>query len=466
MAENLIGNTDTGRMRDNNEDAFIAEKIWNGELMAACVIDGVGGYEGGEVAAGIAREVILEHLEHHTEDVLATMKEAVAAANEKIYNEKIQNKERQSMACVLTLAVADITNNQFWYAHIGDTRLYLYRDSSLVKVTKDHSFVGYLEDSKRLSESEAMRHPKRNEINKALGFDPNMARQPDYMETGQSPFLPGDLLLLCSDGLTDLVDSNTIASILETKNSLQQKSHALIDAANDAGGKDNITVVLVQNDKAPVQHHATKPVTLKKKDVQQEEPGKETEPPLIIFRNKTGGKAAIVVLSILCLLLMGLAYWLWMSQEKKPSPPPAIAQKQRNPSEKSLLKALDSSATTEISLTDSSAQVLVSDTIFIRRDSLHVIGNGKIIRRDSSYHGPAFVISPETKFVLLENVVFENFDVGILTPPKALYLVNVKFNNCAVPILTQHRLPPGVSLNVQLLDSINYNYDTTQKQIQ
>jgi serine/threonine protein phosphatase PrpC len=109
------------------------------------------------------------------------------------------------------MALVDIANNKFYYTHVGDTRLYLFRDS-LVKVSRDHSFVGFLEDNGKLSEEAAMRHPKRNEINKALGFDAQIASK-DYIETGESPFLPGDMLLLCSDGLTDMVNNSAITSI-------------------------------------------------------------------------------------------------------------------------------------------------------------------------------------------------------------------------------------------------------------
>src|SRR5215213_8081401 len=211
MAENFFGITDRGKIRENNEDTFIAGKIAGGKLIAACVIDGVGGYEGGEVAARIARESIIEHLYNTTSDLTTALSHALIVSNEKIYRENQQRNQQEPMACVLTLAVADVEGNQFQYAHVGDTRLYLLRDETLVKVTHDHSFVGFLEDSGRLSEEEAMKHPKRNEINKALGFDPQIQSYADYIETGTSPFLPGDLLLLCSDGLTDMVNAADIA---------------------------------------------------------------------------------------------------------------------------------------------------------------------------------------------------------------------------------------------------------------
>lgn len=190
MTESFFGITDTGKLRDNNEDNFIAQKVLNKQFIAACVIDGVGGYEGGEIAAQIAHDAILDYLRIPSGDVVTMMKEAVKAANEKIYTEKQQHPDRKQMACVLTLALVDPKNNQFYYAHVGDTRLYLLRGNSLVKVTKDHSFVGFLEDSGRLSEADAMSHPKRNEIDKALGFDAQISINADYIETGNSPFLP------------------------------------------------------------------------------------------------------------------------------------------------------------------------------------------------------------------------------------------------------------------------------------
>ncbi|HZH38149.1 MAG TPA: protein phosphatase 2C domain-containing protein, partial [Flavisolibacter sp.] len=198
MADNFFGVTNTGRIRDNNEDTFLAETLPNGWIVA-CVIDGVGGYEGGEVAAEIARTTVQRYLQQLAPDPLQRLRDSLLQANLTIYNEKLQLRGKDQMACVVTLAVVDMENNQFYYAHVGDTRLYLLRDHSLVKVTKDHSFVGFLEDSGRLSEKEAMAHPKRNEINKALGFDPQIDLKEDYIETGSSPFLPGDMLLLCSD---------------------------------------------------------------------------------------------------------------------------------------------------------------------------------------------------------------------------------------------------------------------------
>ena len=249
MAENFAGITDTGRMRENNEDTFIAERILDDTFIMACVIDGVGGYAYGEVAAAVARETLLDYFSKPSGDMAVMVKASFIAANDRIFAEKQRDSDFERMACVLTLAVVDTENNQFLYAHLGDTRLYLLRDGSLVKIARDHSFVGFLEDSGRLSEAAAMRHPKRNEINKALGFQKQIDIPEDYIETGQSPFLPGDMLLLCSDGLTDLVPKDEITAVLTGTGSLTEKAVELVAAANEKGGRDNITVVLVYHDK-------------------------------------------------------------------------------------------------------------------------------------------------------------------------------------------------------------------------
>lgn len=260
MDNNIFGQTDVGKVRDNNEDAFIAEELLHSGFILGCVIDGVGGYEGGEVAAEIAKNCIKKNLFNVTsEDLIPRMVGTLKLANEEIFNRKRLDPALEQMACVLTLVLADVENNKLYYAHVGDTRLYLLRDHALVKITTDHSFVGFLEDSGRLSESAAMSHPKRNEINQALGFDSTAAMKEDFIETGESPFLPGDMLLLCSDGLTDRIDKDQITSILTQHPGLPFAAGLLIDAANDAGGHDNITVVLVKNNNKPASHEASKP---------------------------------------------------------------------------------------------------------------------------------------------------------------------------------------------------------------
>ncbi|WP_184545753.1 PP2C family protein-serine/threonine phosphatase [Mucilaginibacter sp. FT3.2] len=451
MANNYFGITDTGKQRDNNEDTFIAQKSGDGNFIIACVIDGVGGYVGGEVAAEMARECIIKDLSYIAGDVSPLLVNTFVNANKQIYDKKLTDKELQNMACVLTLAVIDLENNQFYYAHVGDTRLYLLRDNSLIKISKDHSFVGFLEDSGRLSEEAAMEHPKRNEINKALGFDPNIAKDADFVETGHSPFLPGDMLLVCSDGLTDLVDKNLIKGILTGDGTLEDKGAKLINAANSKGGKDNVTVVLVHNDKAPRQHNATRPaVTVKVAEAiinpkpQAKQPGIETAEP-IKPKSSTG---TIAILAVVALLFLGGFIWqYWLNQQSKQAPVKVAAVVVAKPKSAGEIKLQDTlnklkGNTLVLSAADFKEPIILSDSIYIGRDSLYIKAKGKIeFKPDSGYKGAAIVLSPKSKYVVLDSVAFDGFKVGIATHNDALVLKNVHFNNCAVPVQTSYLFP-------------------------
>ena len=468
MADNFFGITNTGKLRDNNEDAFIAQQLSNGWILA-CVIDGVGGYEGGEVAAEIARDTVLQKLQQLGNDVIQLLKQTVLLANENIYKEKLNSKGSNQMACVLTIALVDVEHNQFYYAHVGDTRLYLLRDESLVKVTKDHSFVGFLEDSGRLSEKEAMMHPKRNEINKALGFDAHIELKEDYIETGSSPFLPGDMLLLCSDGLSDLVNKKEMTSILVASKSLKEKSEGLVEAANNAGGKDNITVVLVFNNKKQQKTKATKPLTTNtKKNENNEEisPVKATENQIeeqVIPQQKKKVNPAILILSLLCLLLAATAYWLWTKKKEisKPVEKP-VEEKPISESEKKLSDSLGL-ASRFLNLSDSvfGKNILLNDTVFVRQDSLHINGNGIVLQSDSAYKGPAFLVTNNNQYLLLENITFKDFATAVLLQGKKIELKKVQFLNCGVPVQHQLFLQTDQPLTGVVRDTINVKTDTT-----
>lgn len=457
MTENFFGISDTGKMRDNNEDAFIAEKILGGRYLMACVIDGVGGYEGGEIAAKITRETILHYLSIPSGDVVTMMKEAFKVANEKIAAEKIKTSDFANMACVVTMAMVDIKNKKFYYAHVGDTRLYLFRDNSLVKITNDHSFVGFLEDSGRLSEEEAMNHPKRNEINKALGFNQHITGDEEFIETGESPFLAGDVLLLCSDGLSDMVNNAELSSILSSSGTLEVKANELISAANRNGGKDNITAVLVQNTNKPSKQKATKPAVVKKNEHKNDEPAiiKEVayEPPKIPKRRSRG---LIRFLTICCGLLIGALAWAFFKWRPLSKPSESAVTSELNPQEQKLADTIDLFTTTTLLVSDSlfKEPLYLSDTLLIKNDSLYILGNGNfIVRPDSGYTGPGFMLAPGCQYILLENIIFENFDVAILAQNKSLHLKNVKFRNCRVPVQYQFILPDDTYINGNFSDT-------------
>lgn len=243
---NSFGKTDTGKLRENNEDNLIFQPIWDEKHLLGVVIDGVGGYAGGEAAAETAKKTIVEFLEKYPNgERLMLLKEAVTEANNQIYQERRNQPQYSNMSCVLTACLVEVEKKQFNMVHIGDTRLYRFCKGSLKKLSHDHSYVGAREDMGGLTEAEAMSHPRRNEINRLLGENLHQADDKDFIQAETFPLLPGSILLLCSDGLTDLVTRAEISGVLSQEIPLEQKVQALIDLANDKGGKDNITVVLI-----------------------------------------------------------------------------------------------------------------------------------------------------------------------------------------------------------------------------
>jgi serine/threonine protein phosphatase PrpC len=470
MADNFYGLTDTGKMRDNNEDNFIAQSIVRGKYIAGCVIDGVGGYEGGEIAAAIARTAILNTIKKTSDDIINTLKKALSEANEKIFDKKRTSGEHSQMACVVTLTLADINENKFYYAHVGDTRLYLFRDHSLVKVTHDHSFVGFLEDSGRLSEEAAMKHPKRNEINKALGFHEGKFLEPDYVETGESPFLPGDMLLLCSDGLSDMLDSRTIIGIISSPQSVKEKCKELINAANLAGGKDNITAVVIQNDKPPVQQEATKPVSIKKNEASETliQPGE------VIIQNhapqrRTRGGMGVRFLAVLCFIFSAALAWFIYEKYYSDSDKKELIRNAgtiiRNAQVKRLSDSIRNNTVKEISLAGifgNAGSVPVNDSLIIKQDSLHIIGNGITLIGDSVYNGAAFIFFPECRYVLLDSITFENFNTAIVVRNATVHLKNVRFKNCAIPVVYAMKLPLDSNLSGIISNGALLKIDTAK----
>ena len=322
--------------------------------------------------------------------------------------------------------------------------MYLLRDNSLIKVTKDHSFVGFLEDSGRLSEEEAMNHPKRNEINKALGFNEHEFAQPDYIETGESPFLPGDMLLLCSDGLSDMLDNRSITSILTSNKNLKEKGKALIEAANNAGGKDNITAVLVKNDKLRLLHEATKPVVIKKnetEDILEKVATADVTTPTIAKRPTQKSSSGILIFIFIALLaLVGwFVYKDYFKQQSKPKAVmPAPVQKVVNIDEQKLVNILNRQKDIFLAQVINVQPLIFNDPVFVDRDSVHIHGNGSTIVGDSSYNGVGFIFSQNCKYILIDSLTLQNFNVAIIAKNNVLHLKDVQFKNCNVSV--QHEI--------------------------
>jgi serine/threonine protein phosphatase PrpC len=236
-----FGATDVGRRRTANEDRFHVDPA-RGIFM---VVDGVGGQAAGDKAADIAITVMTERLERQTGAVTDRLREAITIANNEIHRLARSRPEWRGMACVATAAVVD--GDRAVVGHVGDSRLYRLADGAIEKITPDHSPVGEREDANEMSEFEAMRHPRRNEVYRDIGSEPREVSDRDFVFVKEIDVPPGSALLLCSDGLTDLVASETLRQIAALHaGSPERVVRRLIDAANDAGGKDNITAVYVE----------------------------------------------------------------------------------------------------------------------------------------------------------------------------------------------------------------------------
>jgi len=222
--------TDPGRQRRGNEDSLYAQPPY------FAVADGMGGAQAGEVASRIAVEALQRGLppDGPGEERLVA---AVRDANEQIHRMSRADRERAGMGTTLTAAF--VGPEEILIAHVGDSRAYRVRDGRLEPLTRDHSLVQALIDQGRLSEEEAQTHPQRSIITRALGPEPDVD-----VETHTYRARDGDVFLLCSDGLTSMVDEATVERIVAASPDLDHTAQALIDAANAAGGRDNITVIL------------------------------------------------------------------------------------------------------------------------------------------------------------------------------------------------------------------------------
>jgi len=228
------GLTDTGRKRRQNEDALVCDP----PLFA--IADGMGGAQAGEVASRLAAAAIEEGAAAiQGEEGVATV---VRAANARIFERAVHDPAVAGMGTTATVAVVDERAGTVTIAHVGDSRAYLYRDGELEQLTTDHSLVGELVRSGRLTEDEAAVHPHRSVITRALGTDAEVEVDTLTLEAA-----PGDLVLLCSDGLSAMVRDDEIAQVLRSAEGVPRAAaEALVSAANAAGGEDNVTVVLFE----------------------------------------------------------------------------------------------------------------------------------------------------------------------------------------------------------------------------
>lgn len=235
--------SDRGRVRASNEDRVYVDA----DRGIFAVVDGVGGHAAGEVAATIAVDVIAQRLARPLWSPEQRVREAIALANNEILTQASTSPERAGMTCVLTLAL--LSDQRLTIGHVGDTRLYRIDAHGMQKLTRDHSPVGEREDAQELTETEAMRHPRRNEVFRDVGSAFHEPGDPDFIDLRETPFDEQCALLLCSDGLTDMVNSAAIERIVrQHAGKPQAVAEALILAANEAGGRDNVSVVYVEGE--------------------------------------------------------------------------------------------------------------------------------------------------------------------------------------------------------------------------
>jgi PPM family protein phosphatase len=225
--------TDTGRKRRRNEDAYVVEP----PLFA--IADGMGGAQAGELASSLAAGAVRED-EAAAGSGERRVGELIQEANRRVYERSSQDAAASGMGTTMT--VAFVGNANVAFGHVGDSRAYLIRDGKLEQLTEDHSLVAELVRSGKLSPEEAETHPQRSVITRALGTDPDVDVDTFSIETA-----PGDLFMLCSDGLTSMVEDDMILRTIEkNRDNLQTAAKALIRAANKGGGEDNITVVFFE----------------------------------------------------------------------------------------------------------------------------------------------------------------------------------------------------------------------------
>jgi len=234
------GISEQGNVRGNNEDRYHIDV----ERGIYLVVDGMGGQAAGEEAAEIAVKTMRGRLERATESADLRIREAIALANNAIYEAATHNPAWNGMACVLTVAVLE--NGTATVGHVGDSRAYKLSGGRIEKVTRDHSPVGEREDSGQLSEDAAMRHPRRNEVYRDVGSAPRTPDDPDFVEIYTVPFGERDALLICSDGLSDVVTSRRLASVIESHAGSPDQALQTLVAEAVATGKDNVSAVLVE----------------------------------------------------------------------------------------------------------------------------------------------------------------------------------------------------------------------------
>ena len=244
MMYEICALTDQGLVRKNNEDAVAIDQQTGLCLLA----DGMGGYNAGEVASAMAVASLTQELNAwlvHTghrapaRDVRWMMKMCVESANQAIFEAACGNLDHEGMGTTLVASI--FADNRLVLGHVGDSRCYRLRHDALLQLTKDHSMLQEQVDAGLMTSEQARVSPHRNLITRALGVESSVR-----VDINEHRVEPGDLYLMCSDGLSDMVEQGVMTEVLSASGTLANKAETLVQVANDSGGRDNISVVLVQ----------------------------------------------------------------------------------------------------------------------------------------------------------------------------------------------------------------------------
>lgn len=237
-----FGKSDIGKVRDMNQDSFYIS-LPEDKVQLFIVADGMGGYKGGEIASKLAVETSkkyiinnIDSVEHDREKILNLLKSAIEYANLVIYEKSKEVPELENMGTTIDICL--IIQNKVYIGHVGDSRVYRKRKEFFRKLTTDHSYVQKLVSDGTITKEEAYNHPKKNMLTKALGCSSFV--EPDVSVKG---FLKDDVLLMCSDGLTNMLRDEEIVKIINENPN--EACNRLIDEANHRGGLDNITAVII-----------------------------------------------------------------------------------------------------------------------------------------------------------------------------------------------------------------------------
>lgn len=330
--------SDKGVVRPYNEDNMGSVETPNGEVFVVC--DGMGGHVGGAKASELAVDSILRHLEQPAQNIYVAINDALQFANDQILGHAQENPELKGMGTTATVLV--VQDEGCIIAHVGDSRIYLKSDGKLNRLTKDHSFVQGLVDQGVITDDQAESHPQKNQILEALGIKSKV-----NATISDSPVKPkkGDCFLMCSDGLNGMINDDQISSLLDQEN-IEVAAHNLIASANNAGGKDNITVCLVSVEESPFAVSAFKHFNPVKSFSQSTTIIEDVHPNDNKAEGGASNKKSILLIGLPILILGLFSIWFFLFRSandtsKADEDIPAPSEQVKDSTEQQILKPIE-----------------------------------------------------------------------------------------------------------------------------